>query len=89
MVLSTSKNGLVAGLKKALKVILWHIASNALVVVGAYLASIRPDTSDIEKYALIVSMLAVSNAVLAFAGKWLKTVAPAEVESLAVHTGLA
>lgn len=75
MILDTSVHGVVDGLKRAAKVVGWHVAANAVVLVGALIANVHVGTND-EKYLYVTSAVALANALLAGIGKWLKTVQP-------------
>lgn len=79
MVFSTSKAGLATGALRALKVIGWHLASNIVVALGAWIAGFHVSASD-EKYLIVTASIALANALLAGAGKWLKTVEPADID---------
>jgi apolipoprotein N-acyltransferase len=89
MVLSTSLNGFTAGLIRAAKVIGWHVATNLVVAVTAYLANVHVSVDQGEKYLFLSAALMGVNALLAFIAKWLKSVSPEEVVPATVGDSIA
>lgn len=73
-----SAAGLGTALKNGLKVIGYHVATDAILIAGAYLSNVQVTTHTAQEGAILAASIAVANALLKVVKDWLSTVAPSE-----------
>lgn len=76
--LNTNRFGISDGFARAGEVALFHIASNAVVILGAALANYHPGKVNDTHYAYVAAAIAFSNMLIAGGAKWLTVHAPKE-----------
>ena len=87
-VLNSNRFGIPEGFARAGEVALFHIASNALVILGAAIANYHPGRLNDVRYAYVAAAIALANMAIAGVAKWLTvheptgTVAPVSDPSL-------
>lgn len=70
-VLNSNRFGIPEGFARAGEVALFHIASNALVVIGAAIANYHPSHTNDVRYVYVASAIAIANMLIAGVAKWL------------------
>lgn len=76
--LNSNKYGIPEGFSRAGEVILFHIASNALVIIGAAIANYHPSHINDVRYVYVASAIAAANMLIAGVAKWLTVHGPAD-----------
>ncbi len=68
-----SKAGLLDGLKGFVKVILYHVVTDAVLFAGVYLDNVHVTTHTAQQAAILAASIAGGNAVLKLLKDWLST----------------
>ena len=77
-VLNSNRFGIPEGFARAGEVVLFHIASNALVIIGAAIANFHPSHTNDVRYAYVATAIAVANMLIAGVAKWLTVHGPSD-----------
>lgn len=77
-VLNSNKFGISDGFARAGEIALFHIASNALVIIGAAVANYHPSKLNDVHYLYAASAIALANMVIGGISKWLTVHGPTE-----------
>ena len=86
--LNSNSFGIPDGFARAGEVALFHIASNALVIIGAAIANYHPSHTNDIKYAYVAGAIALANMVIAGVAKWLTVHGPSDTSAPVVDQPL-